>query len=93
MKSWFHNSTTPIKYFDFLNVEFSEKKEEKEKSDLMKALVWFKLLECCIFLILLVTSLIELIIVSNQFRILLIPEEYLKNPDLFEEVLHKKKVL
>ena len=80
-----------IKYFDFPLIEFLG--VMKEKSGLMKALVWFKLLECCIFLILLVTSLIELIIVSNQFRILLIPEEYLKNPDLFEEVLHKKKVL
>jgi len=50
----------------------------KEKSGLMKALVWFKLLECWIFLFLLITFLIDLIELSNKFRVLMIPEQYEK---------------
>ena len=65
-----------IKYFDFPLIEFLG--VMKEKSGLMKALVWFKLLECWIFLFLLITFLIDLIELSNKFRVLMIPEQYEK---------------
>ena len=57
----------------------------KEKSGLMMTLVWFKILECWIFLFLFTNGLTDLIKL-NKFRILI-------DTEILEKVLLREKVL